>query len=658
MKKILVLITLLLSVFAFSDVFVENGKVVFTFEWEGAKVVYLAGTFNNWSPTALPMEEVEPGLWRVELELEPGTYQYKYVIDGTMWREDPNAPGYVDDGFGGYNGIFTLVEKEGELFIVGPEKKGGEKKYEPNPNRKDTIFVEDNVVVLRYYNPDAEYVTIAGSFNNWNSEEIEMYQIGDGWWEGVLELGPGIYEYKFVVNGEEWVTDPNAFAFVDDGFGGKNGVFEVYEEDGVLKVKSPVEETAISEPTASEKVEESFKEGVSVRDGYVVFVVKKPDASEAYVAGSFNNWSTNANPMERVGDYWVAEIKLDPGTYQYKYVFIISGNQVWQEDPYAPSYVPDGFGGKNGAFKLEEQDGELVIKPLEEKSEGTVPFFGKYTIDLEYEYATDTILKSLAGSHQLTLGVSTDLLKAYLTFEPTGSFLQSGLIYAGTEGFRVVGHYNTPILGEFPFNAQFHGTGFGAEVSFSQVKMLADVGFDTDATKDRFLVGASTGNFGAYFGVNYLFGAETESISGFFSFDVFGTKNTVWAGVTFPGTPLFFVNVTSENDVFDLTYLCYSKTSESEKGFLEGKMRVFDLELYGNYNFNNNTYTVSASYVFKETYALGVAYRYGDYNNFEEDPDKITVFGELRNDTAKARLGVTYDAYKNIFLNFHGEVTF
>lgn len=347
MKKILLFAALIMSIFAFSDVFVENGKVVFTFQWEGAKVVYLAGNFNNWSPTALPMKEVEPGLWRAELELEPGTYQYKYVIDGTTWKEDPNAPGYVDDGFGGYNGIFTLVEKDGELFIVASQKKGEEKKYEPNPEREDTIFVEDGVVVIRYYNPDAEFVTIAGNFNNWNAEEIEMYPVEDSWWEGVLELEPGIYEYKFVVNGEEWVTDPNAFAFVDDGFGGKNGVFEVYEENGELKVKSPVEE---EESVAEEKEpvvqEKTLEEGLSVEDGYVVFVVKKPEASEAYVAGNFNNWSTTANPMERKGDLWVAKIQLSPGTYQYKYVFTIAGSQVWQEDPYAPSYVPDGFGGK------------------------------------------------------------------------------------------------------------------------------------------------------------------------------------------------------------------------------------------------------------------------------------------------------------------------
>lgn len=660
MKKILLFVALMMSIFAFSDVFVENGKVVFTFEWEGAKVVYLAGTFNNWSPTALPMKEVEPGLWRAELELEPGTYQYKYVIDGTTWKEDPNAPGYVDDGFGGYNGIFTLVEKDGKLFIVGPQKKGEEKKYEPNPEREDTIFVEDGVVVIRYYNPDAEFVTIAGNFNNWNAEEIEMYPIEDGWWEGVLELRPGIYEYKFVVNGEEWVTDPNAFAFVDDGFGGKNGVFEVYEENGELKVKSPVEE---EESVAEEKEpvvqEKTLEEGLTVEDGYVVFVVKKPEASEAYVAGNFNNWSTTANPMERKGDLWVAKIQLSPGTYQYKYVFTIAGSQVWQEDPYAPSYVPDGFGGKNGAFRLVEKDGELVIEPLEEKAGGETPFFGKYSIDLTYQYATDTFLKPLESSHELVLGVETDFLKATLGFNPGGSLLESAKVDVTSDSFRVFGHYNTPILGEgTPYEDWLQKTGFGLGISVLSYEIMADVGFDTDATKERFLLGVSGENFGTYFGINYLLGMEKVNLLGSFSFDLLGATTTIWAGTIFDNPVLYFVNLSIDADAYDLNYLYYEKTSTDDKGLLKASLDVFNLELYGDYNMNNNTYTVRAGYVFDDTYVLGLSYRYGDYNNFENDPDWISVFGELRNDAAKVRLSVIYNAYKKIYVNFYGEVNF
>ncbi|WP_126993216.1 isoamylase [Thermosipho globiformans] len=237
MKKFLIILILVLSLISFSKVFVEDGKVVFTFnEALDAKVVYLAGTFNNWSPNTLAMEKVD-GVWKVSLELEPGTYQYKYVIEGKNWKEDSEAPGYVDDGFGGKNGIFTLVDRDGTLVVL--EEKVEKPKLRINEDfDPELMFVdEEGYVVIRFkYDGQADYVTIAGSFNNWDAQDIECYEVDDGLWEAVLELDEGQYQYKFVVNGSEWVVDKNAPAFVDDGFGGENGYFEVFKEDGKLMV--------------------------------------------------------------------------------------------------------------------------------------------------------------------------------------------------------------------------------------------------------------------------------------------------------------------------------------------------------------------------------------------------------------------------------------
>ncbi|ABR30664.1 glucodextranase DOMON-like domain-containing protein [Thermosipho melanesiensis] len=244
MKKV-VFILLIFSIFSFSSVFVENGEVIFTFKKAlDAKVVYLAGTFNNWSPNSLAMEK-EGNVWKISLKLEPGTYQYKYVIEGTNWKEDPEAPGYVDDGFGGKNGIFTLAKKDGELIILKSETKKSESSYEKNEKfDKGKMFIdEEGYVVIRFEYKGADYVTIAGNFNNWNAEDTECYEIDDGIWEAVLELEEGDYQYKFVVNGKDWVTDPNALAFVDDGFGGKNGFFQVFKVNGKLTIGLKEEST-------------------------------------------------------------------------------------------------------------------------------------------------------------------------------------------------------------------------------------------------------------------------------------------------------------------------------------------------------------------------------------------------------------------------------
>lgn len=124
MKKILLIyIIVILSIISFSKVYVYKNNVVFEFKDLTASQVFLAGSFNNWDPTAQPMKKAKSGLWRVALRLAPGDYQYKFVINGTDWKEDPEAPDYVPDGYGGKNGSFSLVLENGKLKIKKPEKQ-------------------------------------------------------------------------------------------------------------------------------------------------------------------------------------------------------------------------------------------------------------------------------------------------------------------------------------------------------------------------------------------------------------------------------------------------------------------------------------------------------------------------------------------------------
>ncbi len=90
---------------------VVEGGVRFTFSAPGATSVHLAGEFNAWDPTAIPMSDDDgDGVWEVVTELQAGrTYEYKFVIDGgTSWREDPLNPHTVDDNHGGVNTVVSL----------------------------------------------------------------------------------------------------------------------------------------------------------------------------------------------------------------------------------------------------------------------------------------------------------------------------------------------------------------------------------------------------------------------------------------------------------------------------------------------------------------------------------------------------------------------
>ena len=77
---------------------------------EEAGEIFLAGSMNGWNPANndyLLKDEDGDGIYSIILQLAPGTYQYKFVIDGT-WTKDPYAPMSTDDGFGGMNGKFSI----------------------------------------------------------------------------------------------------------------------------------------------------------------------------------------------------------------------------------------------------------------------------------------------------------------------------------------------------------------------------------------------------------------------------------------------------------------------------------------------------------------------------------------------------------------------
>jgi len=66
-----------------------HDAVVFVTLYPRAECVQIAGDFNNWQPTATPMERVgDSGVWQAKMKLPQGTYRYRLVVDG-QWQQDP-----------------------------------------------------------------------------------------------------------------------------------------------------------------------------------------------------------------------------------------------------------------------------------------------------------------------------------------------------------------------------------------------------------------------------------------------------------------------------------------------------------------------------------------------------------------------------------------
>jgi cyclomaltodextrinase len=82
------------------------------------------------------------------------------------------------------------------------------------------------------FRPDhaVKSVNVAGTFNNWDKGHDALVLGADGVWRATLRLPFGRHNYKFVLDGEQWIPDPKAPS-QDDGSGNLNSVLLVLPPD-------------------------------------------------------------------------------------------------------------------------------------------------------------------------------------------------------------------------------------------------------------------------------------------------------------------------------------------------------------------------------------------------------------------------------------------
>ena len=56
--------------------------VEFSLHAPNAHEVFLSGSFNDWSADTLPLLKTAEGHWSAVVQLPPGHYDFKYIIDG------------------------------------------------------------------------------------------------------------------------------------------------------------------------------------------------------------------------------------------------------------------------------------------------------------------------------------------------------------------------------------------------------------------------------------------------------------------------------------------------------------------------------------------------------------------------------------------------
>lgn len=236
-------------------------KVTFKFqpEMEGVKTVHLAGTFNGWSKTQTPMSDEDgDGIWEVTIELRPGEYQYKFVINGgEVWKADPNSEDYAPDGFGGQNSVIRVGNLEelkkkgykGDGFIAedaiwfDPASRQFINKLSENRLAIRFQTKKDDVtkVILHYRDQDGYHLekmspfAFDNSFDYWRAEiniagkEFKYrFAVIDGkktlWYgpDGVVEKMSGFLEYDIttqeIYQTPDWVKDAVFYQIFPDRF--------------------------------------------------------------------------------------------------------------------------------------------------------------------------------------------------------------------------------------------------------------------------------------------------------------------------------------------------------------------------------------------------------------------------------------------------------
>lgn len=80
---------------------------VFRLRATAAKTVQLAGDFNGWQPQDMMPTEGCAGEWKLPLQLRPGLYQYKLMVDG-HWQLDPVQPDTMLSSVGTVNSVIQV----------------------------------------------------------------------------------------------------------------------------------------------------------------------------------------------------------------------------------------------------------------------------------------------------------------------------------------------------------------------------------------------------------------------------------------------------------------------------------------------------------------------------------------------------------------------
>ena len=94
------------------------------------------------------------------------------------------------------------------------------------PKKARSNKTENRRITFKLEAAEAQKAILVGDFNSWDEKKHVMKRDNKGRWTKIVTLAPGMYEYKFLVDGH-WQNDPNNDQMVANSFGTLNNILTV-----------------------------------------------------------------------------------------------------------------------------------------------------------------------------------------------------------------------------------------------------------------------------------------------------------------------------------------------------------------------------------------------------------------------------------------------
>jgi len=237
-------------------------------------------------------------------------------------------------------------------------------------------------VDMSEYGGDFDTVYVAGTFNGWSGDANPMADMGDGIWEATLPIDNGDIEYKFQVDewsDDETLTPDSGCTLTTDGFTNRFATIDGDEDLGTVCWESC---QACGAGPAGGNI--TLQVDMSEYSG---------DFDTVYVAGAFNGWSGDANPMTDLGEgLWEATVMMPGGANEYKFQV-----DEWSDDETLMEGMPctittDGF-----TNRIVQVDGDGAAGPFCWASCDACGAVAQDSIDVTFNVNTEFIDVDSAG---------------------------------------------------------------------------------------------------------------------------------------------------------------------------------------------------------------------------------------------------------------------